>query len=136
MLKEELLENLITEINSKFPNVRGIYQFGSSLDYDLEDCNDVDIAVLLDSKLPELICLEFQNDLSLSTSKKIDLIQLRTVSTVFQHEIFTKGKRIYALSESFCDDYEAINLSLYQKLNEERAEILEEVKSSKKVYDI
>ena len=90
------------------------------------------IAVLFDSKLSELICLELQNDLSLSTSKKIDLIQLRTVSTVFQHEIFTKGSGFMFQVRASVMIMRLLIWSLYQKLNEERAEILKKLKVLKK----
>ena len=130
------LRKCIHEILNKFPKLLGIYQFGSSLEYDLKDCGDIDLAVLLNEKVSEIEWWEFQNDLSLLVKKNIDLIQLRNVSTTFQNQIFSTAKRIYSVNDSLCDDYEALILSLYQKLNEERADILEELKITRKVYDI
>jgi hypothetical protein len=57
----------------------------------------------------------------------VDLINLRAVNIVFQHEIIQEGKTIYQQSEYVVDNYEMIVMSLYQKLNEERADILQDI---------
>ena len=123
-------------IKNKYPNLKAVYHFGSSLDYEDDDCSDIDIAVLLDQKVSDMDWFELKSDLCLSTKRDIDLIQLRKVSIVFQNEIISKARRIYAYDDDLCTEYEALILSLYQKLNEERAEILEEISKTKKVYDI
>ena len=133
---DKVLQELIIELKLRLPKLQALYQFGSSLDYKLEECQDLDIAALIDGKVDEREWWDLQESLSLLVGKKLDLIQLRTVSTVFQNEIFSKARRLYSVDDDLCSDYEALNLSLYQKLSEERAEIIEEIQKSKRVYDI
>ena len=56
--------------------------------------------------------------------KDVDLVNLRQVSTVFQKEIIY-GKLIYCANRYAVDEFEMLALSYYQKLNEERREIVE-----------
>ncbi|MEA3396520.1 MAG: nucleotidyltransferase domain-containing protein, partial [Chloroflexota bacterium] len=58
--------------------------------------------------------------------KKVDLINLRRVPTVLQKEVIAADRRIYHADEYAADEFEMLTLSYYQKLNEERAEIIED----------
>jgi len=58
------------------------------------------------------------------------------VNTVFQHEIIHHGRIIYNADEYATAEFEMLTMSFYQKLNEERKEILEEVMKTKRILDI
>jgi hypothetical protein len=49
------------------------------------------------------------------------------VNTVFQNEIIQEGRVIYRQNEYAVDEFEMNVVSFYQKLNEERAGILEDI---------
>lgn len=49
-------------------------------------------------------------------------------------EYITTGERIYCAGSYQADNFEAITLSFFQKLNEERAEILEDFYKSRRIY--
>ncbi len=66
--------------------------------------------------------------------KVVDLINLREVSTVFQNEIITADRRIYTGDAYGADEFEMLALSFYQKLGEERREILEEFWRTGRAY--
>ena len=62
-------------------------------------------------------------DLQEALSREVDLLNARQVSTVFQKEIIG-GARIYCADRYAADEFEMLVISYYQKLNEERREIL------------
>jgi len=66
----------------------------------------------------------------------VDLINLRRVSTVFQKEIVLAERRIFCADHYAADEFEMLVLSLYHKLNEERAELMAEGLSSGRFYDV
>jgi hypothetical protein len=68
--------------------------------------------------------------------KDVDLINLRQVSTVFQKEIIMAERRIFYADAYAADEFEMLALSRYQKLNEERAEVLAEGLRSGRFYNV
>ena len=59
--------------------------------------------------------------------RTVDMVNLRTINTVFQNEIIQEGRAIYRRSEELVDEFEMQVMSAYQKLSEERALILEDI---------
>ena len=66
----------------------------------------------------------------------MDLIDLRQMSTVFQKEIIMADRRIYCRDEYAVDEFEMLTLSFYQKLNQERSEVLAEGLRSGRFYKV
>jgi len=64
------------------------------------------------------------------------LINLRQVSTVFQKEIIMAERRIICADTYAAEEFEMLVLSRYQKLNEERAELLAEGLRSGRFYNV
>lgn len=122
--------------SSKSSLVKGldaIYLFGSFADGNQTEKSDVDIALLysnLTDKNRILAGSDLQLELSKALGRSIDLVNLRSVSTVFQNEIIGSGQRLLTIDEFSTDEFEMLTLSYYQKLNEERKEILEEFRVS------
>ena len=127
---------IVRTVLEHYAAAQAIYLFGT---YDTDDewpDSDVDIAVLLapqQAKAAGLLALsDLRFELEAALKKEVDLINLRRVPTVLQKEIIAAGRRIYpAISEWRADEYaaaefEMLTLSYYQKLNEERAEIVED----------
>jgi hypothetical protein len=61
----------------------------------------------------------------------VDLVNLRMVDTVFQARIIETGRLLYTSGSSSGSgetaSFEMLTLSYYQKLNEERAEIIQDI---------
>lgn len=116
---------------SFYPDVEAIYLFGSYLTSDQRKDSDVDIAVLFPhekAKLLENISMSDCRDaLENALKRTVDLINLRMVNTVFQNEIIQQGRIIYQQNERIVDEFEMQVMSSYQKLNEERVGILEDI---------
>jgi len=134
------MKELIQAITDAFPNTQAIYLFGSYASGEQQTDSDMDIAVLLPhdkaKQARNLPISDLAFRLSEIADTHIDLVNLRLVSTVFQNEIINTGKQIYCADEFAADEFEALTLSFYQKLNEERADILRDFFLTKRAYAV
>ena len=124
--------NKITKSILKYhPAAQAIYLFGSHGTKDEREDSDVDIAILLPhqeaKEIDSLALSDLRFDLEDLFQKEVDLINLRQVSTVFQKEIIMSEGRIYCANQYAADEFEMLTISFYQKLNEERAGIIEDI---------
>ena len=121
---------IVHSILEHYPTAQAIYLFGTYGTADEWPDSDVDIAVLLtpqQAKAAGLLALSaLRFELETSLKKEVDLINLRRVPTVLQKEVIAADRRIYQADEYAADEFEMLTLSYYQKLNEERAEIVED----------
>jgi predicted nucleotidyltransferase len=132
-------EQLVQLILNAWPDTQAIYLFGSwGTEYERPE-SDVDIAVLLPPKQAKetgsLLFSELHQALQIAVNKDVDLINLRLAPTVLQKEIIMSGERLFQSTGTAADEFEMLVLSFYQKLNEERADILAEGLRSGKFYD-
>lgn len=122
------LESITNTVCNFYPRAQGIYLFGSYSTEDEWPDSDIDIALLLPpdeaKKVRSFAMSECSIALANSLRKDVDLLNARTISTVFQKEIVTKGRLLYCADRYAVDEFEMLALSYYQKLNEERADII------------
>lgn len=111
-----------------------IYLFGSSVKGVFREDSDIDIAFLSDREISQYEVFMLSQELAGMLNREVDLINLKTASTVFKAQVLGNGKQIY------CDDdtrrmyFEMRSLKEYALLNEERAIILENIKKKGNVY--
>jgi predicted nucleotidyltransferase len=121
-----------------YPDAQAIYLFGSFGTEDEWPSSDVDVAVLLSpeesKKAGNMTMGKLHLALESILKMDVDIINLRNVSTVFQKEIVTADRRIYTGDSYAAEEFEMLTLSYYQKLNEERAEIIESVVAEGRFY--
>jgi predicted nucleotidyltransferase len=133
-------QTIIDTILAHLSGVQAIYFFGTWGTEDEWPASDMDVAVLLSPYSAKAIGSLFMSDLHVvlesALNKAVDLVNLRCVSTVFQKEIITTGRRVYCADDHGADEFEMVTLSLYQKLNAERAAILEEARKSGRLYNV
>jgi predicted nucleotidyltransferase len=131
---------IIKTVVNFYPDVEAIYIFGSHGTEDEWPDSDVDIALLFSpSRAKEVKNLALSDcclALAAVLKKDVDLINLRQVNTVFQREIILDGRIIYNKDENTVDYFEMAVLSAYQKLNEERAGILQEISRTGRILDV
>jgi len=124
-------------IRGFYPEIQAIYLFGSFACNDARNDSDVDLALLLPHERAKAVgsiaFSECANTLSEYLNRTVDLINLREVNTVFQNEIVQTGQRLFAEDEKETAIFEMLVLSFYQKLNEERREIINEIVQSGRV---
>jgi len=132
--------DIITIVIEKYVNTQAIYVFGTHGTEDEWQESDVDIALLLPpaeaQKAGNLYLTNLHTELEKQLRNDVDLINLRLVSTVFQKEIIVADRRIYCADEYAADEFEMLTFSYYQKLNEERAGILDAAKRSGSFLDV
>jgi len=135
------MEHLLTStVLRHYPATQAVYLFGSYGTQQQWPDSDADIALLLPPdearRVGSLSMTELQASLERLLDKEVDLINLRQVSTVFQKEIILAERRIFCANRYAADEFEMLVLSLYQKLNEERAELMAEGLRSGRFYDV
>ncbi|MEW5949504.1 MAG: nucleotidyltransferase domain-containing protein [Thermodesulfobacteriota bacterium] len=122
-----------------YPDLQAIYIFGTYGTPDEQKESDVDIALLFPHDRAKLIknlaVSECRYALEDILKRDVDIINLRTVNTVFQHEIIQEGRIIYQQDENAVDCFEMYVISSYQKLNEERAGIIQEIFESGRILN-
>ena len=102
-----------------------LYQFGSSVSGKQHSSSDVDLAFYSQCEYENYTIFVLAQDLSAKLGKEIDLIQLKSSSTVFQKEVLSNCLVLFEKEKSQREEYEMILLKKYTRLNEERKEILE-----------
>lgn len=124
-------EAIVKTVLKFYPDVEAIYLFGTYLTTDEHKVSDVDIAILFSCDkartVKNIAMSECRFALEDVLKRTVDLINLRMVNTVFQNEIIQEGRVIYIQNEYAVDEFEMNVMSFYQKLNEERAGILEDI---------
>lgn len=120
-------ETIIRHTLAYYPSAQAIYLFGSFGTADEWPDSDIDVAVLLPHKEAKAAGPLALSDLHLGLSQAlghdVDLLNARLVATVFQMAIIF-GEVLYCTDRRALDEFEMVTLSQYQRLNEERAEIL------------
>lgn len=123
-----------------YPEVQGIYLFGSHGTGGERPDSDIDLALLLPHEQARR-----EGDLSLSPCRialedalrrDVDLLNARRVSTVFQKEILACGRLLLRADGNAVDEFEMLTLSAYQKLNEERREIIQAALKSGRFHNV
>jgi predicted nucleotidyltransferase len=136
---DAIKELIVRDVLAYYPAVQGIYLFGSYGTADERPDSDVDIALLLPpneaKRAGHLALSDLHHHLSTALSRDVDLLNAPLVSTVFQKAIIF-GELIYCADRYAVDEFEMLTLSYYQKLNEERAEILAEFQRTGRAYTV
>ncbi len=131
---------IIPTILKHYPEVQAIYLFGSRAMGNEWPDSDVDIAVLLPpvqaKSEKNLAFSDCCYELMKLMNCEVDLLNARLVSTVFQKEILATGWVIYCADQYAMEEFEMLTLSYYQKLNEERKEILQSFNETGRAYAV
>jgi predicted nucleotidyltransferase len=131
---------IVNTVCAAFPETQAVYLFGSFVTGDIWPSSDVDIALLLPPEQAkaagELQLSDLRGGLERLLQRDVDLINLRRVTTVLQKEIAINGERLACADRYAADEFEMHVLSLYVKLNEERAGVLEEGLRSGRFYKV
>jgi len=131
---------IIQTILAHYSTVQAIYLFGSFGTDNAWPNSDVDIAVLLPPDEAKRAGHQALGNARVALErllgKDVDLINLRQVSTVFQKEIIMAERRIFCADAYAADEFEMLVLSYYQKLNEERVDVLAEGLRSGRFYNV
>lgn len=131
-----LYKKIIDLIREKISAVVAIYLFGSRADGTFHRESDFDLAILLphNSTIDDQALFNLQQDISISINQDVDLICLNNATLVMQFLITSNGILLFQRDKAETLKFETLVLSMYQRFNEERRDILNEIQSSGKIY--
>ena len=119
------LRSILLEALAPF-QPKWIYLFGSAALRQDHAHSDLDFAFYADAEHDSLDVFMRAQQLSSRFHRELDLVQLRTSSTVFQKEVLVSSVLIYEANPSARELFESIVLKKYARLNEERMPILKQ----------
>lgn len=126
---EELIIETLQALQPTF-----IYLFGSYVRNELTGESDIDIAFYSNLEVGQITVFLMQENLSILLNRDIDLINLRTVNTIFQAEILTTGKLIYVGNKEEQLKFELFVRKEYSYVQEARFLFVEEIKKGGQIY--
>ncbi|VEF25386.1 Predicted nucleotidyltransferases [Shewanella baltica] len=121
-LNESIIINLLQD---NIPQLRLIYLFGSYAQGTQHRNSDIDIAVLADVTVDNIARWQLAQKLASALDTDVDLVDLRTASTVLCQQVVTQGKRLWGTRQD--DEIFAVKtISMYQHLQAERQAIIDD----------
>ena len=127
-------EAILTVIRRAVPKLEAVYLFGSQVTGRVHRESDIDVAILAGAPISPEVRLEVLEDLSVQLRSDVDLVDLRSASTVMQTQVVSTGAVLFEREAAVRHRFEMQTLSAYALLNEERAAILEQVHRRGRIY--
>ena len=111
-----------------------VYLFGSAYQGNFTPKSDIDLAFSSPKKIEDVDLFFLKQDLASQLNREIDLINLKTASTVLQVQIIGTGTPLFYKDVTQVDLFQIRVLKEYALLNHERKPILDRIKKEKKIY--
>lgn len=120
----------------KYFNPIAIYLFGSASRNELREDSDIDLGFLTDynAQIDEYDKFIKAQELADIFKRDVDLVHINSASSVFKVQITYNGKVIYCSNNNKRMIFEMRALKEYAVLNEERKEIIDNIRESGTVY--
>jgi predicted nucleotidyltransferase len=125
---------LVEYIKKSVPGLIALYRFGSQAKGTARPGSDVDLAALSRVTLSELCRFELAQELATQLHRDVDLVDLRSASTLMRMQVISTGECLFKVCDQLQGEFEDLVYSTYARLNEERREILNEVRTRGSVY--
>ncbi len=116
------------------PAAIAVYLFGSAASGTNRPDSDVDVAILLTESLDPVTRFDMQERLASVLARPVDLVDLRSASTVMAMQVITTGRVLHESDPSARGLFEDRVFGAYVRLNEERRGILDRVAAEGTVY--
>ena len=128
------LAPLLDILRRDVPGVVAVYLFGSRASGTATPESDVDLAMLAGRPLGSVERFDVQERLAAAVRRDVDLVDLRSASTVMQSQVVSTGRVVLDVDPTARAHFETVVYSAYALLNEERAGILADVAARGSVY--
>ncbi len=122
-------------LTKKFPNLYGVYLFGSYATGKATIQSDADIALLNDNRIDHQTLWDVSNELSEEINIEVDLIDLHQASTVLAMQVINQGCLIQVNKPAMIAHYENYIFSSYINFNERRKEVVTEFINDQKNWE-
>jgi uncharacterized protein len=126
-------DTLVAQLRARLPDLLGIYMFGSRAEGTSGPDSDLDIAILNDGPLDPVALWDIAADLAEIAGCAVDLVDLRSASTVLQYQVLTKGRRLWT-RDARTGIYESFILSEKTALDALRAGLIGDIAKDGRVY--
>jgi len=134
MLKASQLQSIAQRVHERLPCVLAVYVFGSIAKGNANKNSDLDLAVLGGDCFQVMDVWQLAQDLVIDAGMDVDLIDLRAASAVMRIQVIAEGQRLMCSDEDVCAVFEDFVFSDYARLNEERADILNDIQKRGTIY--
>lgn len=111
---------IVALLRSRFPSLLSAYAFGSRARGEENLESDLDLAILVAGRADLAGC-------------DVDLLDLRAASTVMQHQVITRGRRLWA-KEPEAGLFECMVLSEKTALDEARAPLIADIEREGRIH--
>jgi predicted nucleotidyltransferase len=125
---------IVAVLREAIPGLIAVYRFGSTASGRTHAASDVDLAVLATAPLAATARFDLQERLAARLHRDVDLVDLRAASTVMRMQVVSTGTLLAAIDPAAQEQFEDLTYSAYARLNEERREILEQVRREGRVH--
>jgi predicted nucleotidyltransferase len=125
---------IASELQQALDDLIAVYRVGSSVQGQARDGSDTDVAVLCRRPLTATIRFDLQERLAARLGHDVDLLDLWSASPVMAIQVVAAGQLIFDGEPDARGAFEDRVFSAYARLNEERREILERVRTEGTVY--
>jgi len=125
---------LIEHIRKSVPTLIALYRFGSQAKGTARPDSDIDLAVLARDPIPNIRRFELAQELATQLHRDVDLVDLRTASTVMRMQVISTGTCLDAPDEPVRREFEMYAYADYARLNEERRELVKGITERGLVY--
>ncbi len=127
-------EAIIRLIRDQIDDPVAIYLFGSMAADAVHDSSDIDLAILPQSPISNESRWNLQQELAIALRTDVDLIDLLSASTVMRVQIVSTGEVLFEGDATRRAEFEMVTFSMYARFNQERREILDQVRREGRVY--
>ena len=121
-------------LNQHIPDLIAIYQFGSQVHGTARPDSDIDLAVLALTRTPAERLFHLAQELAIQLGCTVDLLDLRSTTTVMRAQIISTGRCLKSHDDQARAEFEMYTYSDYARLNEERRELLKDIKERGLIY--
>lgn len=133
MISDAQLNTAVTQLQQDIPELLAVYLFGSQASGKAKPDSDIDLAVYHSGQLDVVALWEIGCALANQLNRDVDLIDFNQASTVLQHQILSRGRRLWAKDHQ-ADIYEIAVLKMKRELDARRAPVLERIVKTGRVY--
>lgn len=128
LMKQSLKSDIITFLQQAYGDLlQGVLLFGSHASGTANKESDVDLGILIDGVADPVALWKNAQTLACQINTDVDLIDLRSATTVLQHEVINTGTWLWQKEAVTCDLFELQVMAMYQQLQYDRREILADI---------
>lgn len=127
------VERVLAHLLAGLPDLMAVYVFGSQATGDAHADSDLDLAVLSAGPVDPLLLWQLSGELADIVAMPVDLLDLRSASTVMQYQVITTGHRLWN-KDGQAGIFESFILSEKTALDAARAGLLADIQKEGKVH--